>query len=424
MRDNKLHTPFGVRDILPDECAIKKYVQNQIEGVFKKYGYVCVESPVFEYIEVFSDEKMGSVSQNQMYKFFDGDGSILALRSDMTPPIARIAATAYSKYDKPLRFYYMGEAYRDNEDYKGMLREFSQAGVELMGSSSLDADGEVLLLAVDSLLASGINDFKINIGQVKFFKAILEETGLSEENCETLKDLIGKGNYVGVKYMAEKSNMPLPLKEFFCNLYKFVGGEEILKKAEGFTKNKKALETLLEMRSLYETLKLYNIEKYFVFDLGMVNKLNYYTGIIFRGYTYGTGNSVLDGGRYDNLVEEYGVKKAAIGFCVKINGLVDVIKGQKINVGIKSTDVLVAYDENGREKAFELIKTLRDKGIYSELSLIGTDVLDSIEYAGEKGIGKLLYVSDGHIEEYETASDSLIKKETFESFGSGEGLKL
>ena len=401
MRDNKLHTPFGVRDILPEECAVKKYIQGRIEEVFKRYGYSCVESPVFEYIEVFSDEKMGSVPLNQMYKFFDSDGSVLALRCDMTPPIARIAATAYPNQDRPLRFYYMGEVYRDNEDYRGKLREFSQAGIELMGLNSPDADAEVLSIAVNSVLASGINDFKINIGQVKFFNAMLEETGFSESDCEALRDLVDKGNYVGVKHMAENSHMPEGLKEFFGDLYSLVGGEEILRKAKGFTRCQKVLEAIYEMESLQEALKQYGIEKYFDFDLGMVNKFNYYTGIIFRGYTYGTGTSILDGGRYDNLVEEYGVKRPAVGFSIKVNGLVDVIKNQGINIDVKTTEALVIYDNSAKTEAFGLINGLRSKGVYAELGIGGVSLDEAFSYAKEKGIRRIFRVLPEGVKEYD-----------------------
>ena len=171
--DFKLHTPIGVNDLLPEEARVKKAVCIKIEKIFDSYGYNEVESPMFEYIEVFSDEKMGSISPQEMFRFFDKDGRLIALRSDMTPPIARIAATAYHQSTGPLRFSYFGNAFRDSKSYQGKKCEFAQAGIELLGAYGADADAEVIAMAVKSILASGIKEFKLNIGQVKFFNAII-----------------------------------------------------------------------------------------------------------------------------------------------------------------------------------------------------------------------------------------------------------
>ena len=133
MRDNKLYTPVGVRDILFNECDIKRYVSHEIGEVFRSFGYQQVETPTFEYMEVFSDEKLGATKQKEMYRFFDRDGSILALRTDMTPPIARIVATCFEKKHLPMRFSYFGNVFRYNEEYQGKQREFYQAGIELLG---------------------------------------------------------------------------------------------------------------------------------------------------------------------------------------------------------------------------------------------------------------------------------------------------
>ena len=138
--DAKLHTPEGVKDYLPCEAAFKSEVERNIETVFYRYGFLPVSSPTFEYMEVFDGN--GGLSPNQMYKFIDRDSSSLALRADMTPVIARIAATAYEKKDIPLRFYYFENVFRHNENYQGKLREFTQAGIELIGVNSYDADAE------------------------------------------------------------------------------------------------------------------------------------------------------------------------------------------------------------------------------------------------------------------------------------------
>ncbi|MGE4215310.1 MAG: ATP phosphoribosyltransferase regulatory subunit [Anaerotignaceae bacterium] len=394
MLNIKLHTPIGVRDILPQEAMAKKEVCARIEKVFEGYGYNAVESPMFEYIEVFSDEKMGSTSPKQMFRFFDRNGSSLALRSDMTPPIARIAATAYAKVTGPLRFSYFGNAFRYSESYQGKLCELAQAGIELMGVDSTDADAEVIAIAVKSILASGVKEFRLHIGQVNFFNSILEETGLLPEDCNELKNMVAKRNYVGVESLIEDKEMNENIKQLFIKLPKMVGTKNVIAEAVRLTKSEEALTALKEMENLYDSLKLYGVEDYVVFDLGMVNSLNYYTGIIFRGYTYGTGYSIVDGGRYDNLVQQFGKKIPAVGFGIKINEVLSVLENNNVDLGVEGTNAMVAYTAEGRASALKIADVYRESGIKLENSLIGEDFEENLSYAKKRGMESLLYFVD------------------------------
>ena len=394
MLNIKLHTPIGVRDILPEEARAKREVTARIEKEFESFGYHAVESPMFEYIEVFSDEKMGSTSPKEMFRFFDRNGSSLALRSDMTPPIARIAATAYAKASGPLRFSYFGNAFRYRESYQGKLCEFPQAGIELMGIDSTDADAEVIALAVKSILASGVKEFRLHIGQVNFFKSILEETGLLSRDCNELKNMVAKRNYVGVENLIEDKKMNENIKQLFIKLPKMVGTKKVIAEALRLTESKDAQAALREMENLYDSLKMYGVEDYVVFDLGMVNSLNYYTGIIFRGYTYGTGYSIVDGGRYDNLVEQFGKKIPAVGFGIKVNEVLNVLENNHVDLGVEGTKAMVAYTNEGKATALRTADIYRQSGIKLENSLIGDDLEENISYAKERGMESILYFVD------------------------------
>lgn len=394
MRDNKLHTPVGVRDVLEQECAVKKEISKRVEEIFHCYGYCEVESPMFEYIEVFSDEKRGSTNPRFMYKFFDRDGSTLALRSDMTPPIARIAATAYSQKDVPLRFCYFGNAFRYNENYQGKMREFTQAGVELIGVNSVEADAEMLSVAVNGLLSIGITDFKITVGDVAFFKGILEETGLPEEICKELQNKIALRDYVAVEEIITKNEMPENIQKIFIELPKLVGTLDVLAYVKKLSKNSSARRALSRLQDLFQVLKAYHIEQYITFDLGMVNQLNYYTGIIFRGYTYGSGYSIVDGGRYDNLVEQYGVKMPAVGFVLKLSEIVSIVMRNKMDIPVKTTKTLIAYTQTGMTTAIETANTYRRSGMYVETSLLGDDIEKNTAYARKKNMTHVLYFID------------------------------
>lgn len=394
MRDNKLHTPVGVRDILEQECAVKKEISKRVEKVFRCYGYCEVESPTFEYIEVFSDEKRGSTNPRFMYKFFDRDGSTLALRSDITPPIARIAATAYAKKHIPLRFCYFGNAFRYNENYQGKMREFSQAGVELMGVNSIEADAEIISIAVNGLLSIGITDFKITIGDVAFFKGILEETGLPQEICKQLQNKIAMRDYVAAEEIVTKNHMPENIRKIFIELPKLVGCLDVLAYVKKLSKNNQVRRALSRLQDLFQVLKAYHIEQYVTFDLGMINQLNYYTGIIFRGYTYGSGYSIVDGGRYDNLVGQYGVEMPAVGFALKLSEIVSIVTRSKINIPVKTAETLVSYTQAGMTTAIDTANTYRRSGMYVETSLLGEDIEKNIRYAQSKNMTHVLYFID------------------------------
>jgi len=407
MRNNKLHTPVGVRDLLFAETAIKTKMIDEIRGVFRKYCFQEVESPTFEYIEVFSDEKLGSTKSEQMFKFVDRDGSTMALRSDMTPPIARIAATSFGAEELPFRFSYVGNVFRYNENYQGKLREFSQAGVELLGVNSVEADAEVLSVAVNALLAIGTTDFQITIGDVGFFKGILEETGLDEAICQKIQGCIANRDFVSVEEIVTKNEMPENVCQLFIELPKLVGTLEVLAYAKRMTKNRMAKRALSRLQDLYQILKGYHIEDYIAFDLGMVGQLNYYTGIIFRGYTYGSGFTIVDGGRYDNLLEQYGMPTPAVGFGLKLSEMVTAKRKEEYGTKSTETKTLISYTEKGRMAACHIANEYRRSGMALENSLLGSDFETNFAYARNKNMTHMLYFLDHENVKVVSLSDEL-----------------
>ncbi len=392
MRNNKLHTPDGVRDLLPFDCLDKLNIERKIENVFHKYGYSNIETPTFEYYEVFSDVAQ-SVKPEQMYKFFDRDGSILALKADMTFPIARVTATAYNENELPLRLCYIGNAFKYNENYQGKLREFTQAGVELIGINSQEADAEILALAVNGILETGLTEFKVYVGQVDFFSGILEEAGFDKETSEKIQTMVAEKDYIAIEETLKNIEISENIKNIFFNLHKLVGSLEILQKIKELVTNKKSLKALEKLEKIHTILKAYGIEKYVVFDLGMVTHLNYYTGIIFRGYTYGTGFSILDGGRYDNLISEFGMDTPAVGFAIRINDVLTALEAQNISIEKEKADTLLIYTEQGRSTALKTAEELRNTGLFIENGFI-QNIDSAKEYCKNKGLGGILYFSD------------------------------
>ncbi|MBR1737090.1 MAG: ATP phosphoribosyltransferase regulatory subunit [Firmicutes bacterium] len=392
MIDYKLHTPEGVKDYLPDECTVLHEAEKRIEDVFRKHSFRRVKSPTFEYIEVFRGAR--SVGDREMFKFIDRDGSLLALRSDVTLAVARIAATAYQKEDMPLRFYYIDNAFRYNDNYQGKLREFTQAGIELIGSDCVEADAEVAAVAVKSLIAAGLKDFKVNIGHIDFFNGIVEETGLDEESRQKIRESITSKNFVEVDDIVKNSGADEKVKKIIFDLPLLIGNTEMTAKVKSMITNKKALKAIENIEAVYEILKEYKLEKYINIDLSTIGSFEYYTGIILRGYTYGTGFSVIDGGRYDGLLANYGCDVPSVGFAVKMNELVSALEYQSVKYDLKEGKTLIVYNKESRKTAIETADYLRRKGTAAENSLLGEDIEKNKAYAIKNNIGGILYFLD------------------------------
>lgn len=387
---NKLHTPEGVKDYLPLELKLKKTIECNIANVFKNYGYLPITSPTFEYNDVFCG--MGGVKDNRVFKFLDRDGALLVLRPDMTPAIARIAATAYNKKQLPLKFYYIENMFRTNENYQGKLREFTQAGIEFLGVNSIEADAEVVSAAINALLEVGVKDFKIDLGHALFLKGVIEESASNEELAGDIQGNIIKKNYVAVNELAENienNNIKYILKE----LPLLIGDLSVIDKVKNKVTNQKSLESLNYLTELYSILKEMGFEKYVSFDLGVIGSMDYYTGLIFRGYAKGSGASILDGGRYDNMVEKFGLAVPAVGFALKVNELIKTV----------STDIfdnisyLVTFNNDNRTKAFKLADKLRKNNILAECSYFGKYRSINKEYAVNKNINCILEVESNTI---------------------------
>ncbi|MDR3239889.1 MAG: ATP phosphoribosyltransferase regulatory subunit [Clostridiales bacterium] len=416
MRDNKLHTPDGFKDFLPDSYWLKLKIERRVEEVFHRYGFASVSSPMLEYIEVF--EGKGSAPPKQMYRFLDQEGDILALRSDMTPPIARMAAAHYSWDDAPLRFCYVENAFRRHESYKGKAGEFTEAGVELIGLNSPDADAEVIAIAIRSLLAAGLTEFRVDIGQAEFLRGILEETGLPAEDQAAVLRALAERDWAAAERLAREKNISGAPGETLSGLHKLIGGADVLRKMKPLTQNVKSLRAVEHLELLHEILEDYGVSPYVVFDLSMTGHLDYYTGILFRGYCHGIGFSLLDGGRYDGLIARYGPAFPAVGFAIKIDHLMSVLSGRTIDEPRKAADVLLAFTPSGRKMALAAGDELRRQGLRVENSLAALskedDLPDIMSYVRRKNIPGVLFFEDSVRVQIANAATGEIRSVTVE----------
>lgn len=358
MSSKLLHTPVGVRDIYNGECREKITVQERIHDVFRSYGYSDIQTPTFEFFDIFNKER-GSVASKNMYKFFDREGNTLVLRPDMTPSIARAAAKYFMDEDMPIRLCYAGNAFINNSEYQGKLKEFTQIGSELIGDNTSDADAEVIVMVIESLLKAGLTEFQLEIGQPEFFKGLVKEAGLDEDTIEELRELLENKKYFGVEDVLENSKLSKDEKKVFLDFQDYLGSIDMIERVKQLNLNKQSAMALERIEKLYHILTIYGMEKYVSFDLSMLSMYDYYTGIVFKAYTYGTGDAIVTGGRYDNLLKQFGKDAPAIGFAVNVDKLMVALSRQHIEPEINDSTRMILYEIQNREKAINYTKKLR-----------------------------------------------------------------
>ena len=393
MEQRLLHTPEGVRDIYSGEYARKKALLQKLHRVVEGYGYCDIETPTFEYFDVFRKE-IGTIPSKDLYKFFDKEGNTLVLRPDITPSIARVAATLFGEEDLPIRLCYTGNTFINHSNNQGRLREVTQMGAELIGDDSVEADAEMLAMVIESMQAIGLKEFQLSVGHLGFFQSLIEDAALDEEARERVVELINNRNYFGVEEYLDSIMVKRSSKEAFAALGNLVGGVEVLAKAKNIAPNSSGIMAVKRLEKIYDILELYGVEKFVTFDLSMTGNYGYYTGIIFRGYTFGTGDAVVKGGRYDHLLEKFGKTSASIGFAIVIDELMNALIRQKIRIVYTRKNAIILYDESRARDAIRLAKDFRAKAKNTELIKKSPEkgLEDYIRFGKEYYAGSLVYI--------------------------------
>ena len=392
MERKLLHTPEGVRDIYNGECTQKLYIQDKIHNILKLYGYTDIQTPSFEFFDIFNRDK-GSAPSNEMYKFFDRDNNTLVLRPDITPSIARCVAKYYADEELPVRLCYTGNTYTNTLKLQGKLKEVTQIGAELVNDDSSAADAEIIATVIDCFNEIGISDFQIEIGQIDYFKGLVAESGISEDEEDQIKEYIHIKNFFGLEEYVDALDISDSLKKAFVAFDSLFGGISMLDKAEGYVSNETSLEAVKRLRRVYAALECYGYQDHISFDLGMLDGYNYYTGIIFRGYTYGTGDAVVKGGRYNNLLKQFGKDAPSIGFAFTVEELIMAMNRQNIDIDVDYSNTIILYDIENQGKAIKAGMKLRSEGRKIELIRKSQkkSVDDYIEYAGREHFSGLIY---------------------------------
>ncbi len=372
MIDRLLHSPEGVRDIYNSECRRKLGLEGILSEVLHRYGYKDIQTPTFEYFDVFSDER-GTVASKDIYKFFDREGNTLVLRPDITPAIARCVAKYYKEVELPIRLCYCGNIFINKSEYQGKLKENTQCGAELVNDASVQADAEMLALTIECLKEAGLNEFQVEVGEVNFFKGLMEESKLDADEIEQLKTLIENKNSFGIEAFIADTEIPEDDKRLLMSFPELFGSIDKLSAIKSKTVNKRAAKAIQRLEELFNLIKSYGYEQYISFDLGMLSKYEYYTGVIFNGYTYGSGEAVVSGGRYDTLVRQFGKDAPAIGVGINVDQLILALDRQKLDISDTVSDVLVIYDTDRTHEAIKKTKELRHQGDNCEMLIFNIE---------------------------------------------------
>ena len=303
--------PPGTRDVLPDEMRELRLLTERMRRAFEEAGYGEVWTPALEYEDVLrtGDERSAGAG----YRLFDEHGQVLALRSDMTIPIARLVGTRYREAAGPIRLCYFGHAYRVVERGRGQSREFLQGGVELIGVDAPDGEAEVIALAIRALEAAGLRRHRVGLGDGSLYRTLLAALEVPPEHHLPLLECLSRRNLVGLEMMIDELGLSRAARDLLSRLPTLRGGAEVLGRADG-----PVSEAVEGLRACHEELARRGVADRVIFDLGLVRELGYYTGAVFEVYDPAVGFTLGGGGRYDELIGRFGAGRRACGVALDV----------------------------------------------------------------------------------------------------------
>ena len=383
MKNYSKITPEGTKDYLALESRAIRCAEKRISSVFKSKGYQKVITPTVEFFDVFNRESSGYSPEN-LYSLTDSYGRLLVLRPDSTLPIARLVSTRLQNAGLPLRLYYSQNVFLRQKNLTGRSDETPQSGIELMGSYGMRADLEVISTAVEAIESCTSADFKLEIGHAGFFKELCRNLGTDSDTVSEIYDCVESRNFVSLNNILDKIGKN-QYTDCIRELPRYFGDLDVIEKAKEIATGSEGQKSLEYLGELYIQLEKMGLADKVIIDLSLVNRTNYYTGIIFKGYLQGSGVCVVSGGRYDSLLSEFGNTMPSTGFGIETGALASVM----ISRGEVDEEILpkiLAWGEDGYvTDALEYSRRLRESGIYCETGIF-TTFDETLKYAKSKGI--------------------------------------
>lgn len=401
-KTRRLMTPDGVRDLLPGAAGRKREVENKVQKIFNLFGYREVATPAIEYSATFTGEMNGDL-EGKLYRFLDERGRTMALRPDFTFPLARLAATHLAGEVPPLRLCYGGSVWRYATSRQGRQREIAQAGVELIGSGGTAADAEVAALAVEALLSVGLREFTVCLGHVGFLQALLAALGVTGEAEEKIKGYFSRKDFVSLKEYVSALSLGDRSQQCILSVTALRGGRGALAEAAALLPAGTGRDFLDRLEETWLMLGEYGVSSFVTFDLGLVRSLDYYTGMVFEGYTAGFGFPILGGGRYDRLHGLFGRDLPAVGFGLNLDHLLAVLERRGC-LGAAGGAVVVSYAAGRRVDAVNEARRRRKEGWAAILDVEACCRKAALAEAKRRGAVGMVYCDDAGCQTSELAT--------------------
>jgi len=397
-----LQIPRGTRDFLFNEMKERKSVEKTMRLIFETYGYSEIKTPIFEELSLFTT-KSGEGIKDQIYHFQDKGGRDLALRPELTAPVARMYIKEFQKSPKPVKMYYFGSCFRYERPQAGRWRQFWQFGCELIGGKSPDSEAEVISMAAHCLEELGLEDFEIHIGNLGILRNILNDANIKGKLQDQVMGVIDKGDAKELERLLEEIKVVDNSRELLLKLIGMKGSRTIVKNVESLINcNEHACNALYELEELLKSLDAFGFSNYVV-NLGIARGLDYYTGTVFEIYVHGLGaqKQISGGGTY-NLIEVFGGENVeSTGFAFGFDRVMDALKKQETPIEIQgSVKVFVAPIKSELKlEAFDIAQKLRKNGIATEVDLVGKKLKKILSYADTMGINYVVLIGARDFEE-------------------------
>jgi len=362
--------PRGVQCYFGEEVNRRRKAEAVLAAIARSWGFHEIILPFFDYLEDFI-YGLGSQLGDRVYRFLDKDGSLLALRPDLTTLVAKTVATRMTDQPVPVQLFYSGEVFRQERAGAGRQKEFYQVGLESMGVSEVWADIEILLIAIDCLLHLGIEEFKIALGNVGLFDGIVSGLDVSPEKLQTLRDAVDHRDCSRLESEVEELGLSDEKKKFLVELPQLTGGREVVDKALGIVRNPRSRRSVRELSEIYSVIEILGLERFLTLDLGEVRGLDYYTGMVFKVYSRAEGFELGGGGRYDDLLGKFGWTLPAVGFSFTLDRVLPLVgETGKLEVPACSGEPTVLRTQGiPSEEIFQQAWRLRRKGCCIQLGV-------------------------------------------------------
>lgn len=359
----KTMIPKGVATLLREGTFRRREIEKEILSSFYRWGYQEVIPPIFEYLDIFS-LGVGEERLDSAYKFVDrATGRIMVLRPDVTPQVARIAATLLKDQPRPLRLCYSANVFRHQEEHAGRERELFQIGGELIGPSDAEADAEMIALSIEILVRLGLRSFRITIGQMDFTRGMLNPFISSPASFRKILHYVSQKEASQLEKLLKEIDVDSKTRRRVLSLLDLLGGEALLKQAATLSDHPSCRKGLKRLREIYAILSASGYKDYLLIDLGEVRGFDYYTGTIFEIFADGIGSELGGGGRYNHLLEKYGAASASTGFALYIERIQSVLDRTRADKACQNwVDFVILHQTRTTQWAIALTSQLRDAG--------------------------------------------------------------